>query len=115
MSNSKSIRCFDYVNHPYQEVRDILSDQAADVFRNATRTAASRAATIASELHVNIAGFEVGTDISVSINKIDERPRQPNIPPATHLQLEWEAAKMSQLFPGNGNVIIFLTTAQGSL
>ena len=99
MAKQGTIRCYDYVNHPYEEVRKVLGSQADQVFRNATRTAASRAQSVASELHINIGGIEIGTDISISVKKIEDHPKQLQSPPITRLQLEWEAAKMPKLFP----------------
>ena len=99
MSRSKTIRCYDYVNHPYEAVRDVLSVEVPIVFRNATKAAASHAQSLASELSVNIAGIEVGTDISISIKKIEAHPKQVASSPITRLQLEWAAAKRPRLFP----------------
>src|SRR5579862_3938335 len=42
------IRCFDYVNHPYERVRNALSKDAGALFQSATRAAASRAQSVAS-------------------------------------------------------------------
>ncbi|MFQ5650574.1 MAG: hypothetical protein ACE5IY_11585 [bacterium] len=96
---SKTIRCYDYVNQPYEAVRDALSVDTLTVFRNATKAAASRAQTVAAELRVNVRGIEVGTDISISVREIEDRPKRVTSPPVTRLQLEWEAAKMPRLFP----------------
>lgn len=99
MSKDKTIRVYDYVNHPYEAVKDVLCSDAAGVFRNATKVAALRAKTVASELHVNIAGIEVGTDIDISVKAVEERPKKIMSPEATLIQLEWEASKMPRLFP----------------
>lgn len=99
MSKAKTIRVYDYVNHPYEAVREKLSRDALSVFSKATKVAAQRAKSVASELHVNIAGIEVGTDISISIKSIEEHPKKIASPPMTCLNLEWEAAKMPRLFP----------------
>jgi len=96
---SKAINVYDYVNHPYQAVRDKLTADASEVFRNATKIAAMRAKTVASELHVNIAGIEIGTDIAISVKSVEEQPKQSISSPITRIQLEWEAAKMPGLFP----------------
>ncbi len=53
MAKGRPIRTFDYVNHPYDSVRDALRDDALDVFRSATHAAASRAHEVAVGLHVN--------------------------------------------------------------
>lgn len=96
---SKTIRVYDYVNHPYEEVRKLLSDDASAVFRNATKVAALRARNVASELHVNIAGIEVGTDISISVKAIEYSKKKIMSPAKTTLQIEWEATKMPHFFP----------------
>ena len=99
MSKRGTIRCYDYINHPYETVKNVFSTQADHVFRDATKTAGSRANTVAAELHTNIGGIEVGTDISISINKIEDQPKQPFSPPITKLQLEWKSTNMPRLFP----------------
>lgn len=96
---SKTIRFYDYVNHPYEKVREVLRSGASEVFKNATKVAAQRAKTVASELHVNIAGIEIGTDISISVTDIEEEPKKITSPAKTRIELEWEAAKMPHLFP----------------
>jgi hypothetical protein len=99
MSSGRDIRCYDYVNHPFEQVRDVLSSGALTVFQNATKVAASRAHSVASELRVNIAGIEVGTDISITVKNIEEQPREVSSPPVTRLRLEWGATKLPRLFP----------------
>ena len=49
MSKGREIHCYDYVNHPYEKVRGALSKDAPAVFQAATKAAASRAQSIASE------------------------------------------------------------------
>jgi hypothetical protein len=99
MSKSREIRSYDYVNHPYERVRDALTRDSLAVFQAATKNAASRAQSVAAELHVNIAGFAIGTDISISVKNIEERAREMKASPATYLQLEWEATRSPRLFP----------------
>jgi hypothetical protein len=99
MSERRTIRVFDYVNRPYSEVQPIVSENALSVFRNATKVAALRANDLASELHVNIAGIEVGTDIAISIKSVDSVEKSGPQPELTRIELEWEAARMPRLFP----------------
>lgn len=93
------IRVYDYVNRPYDTVRQRLSEDAVGVFRNATKVAATRANTLASELHVNIAGIEVGTEISITVKSVDVLEKTVTAPESTRIEIEWEAAKMPGLFP----------------
>ena len=93
------IRCYDYVNHPYERVRDALRDNSLTVFQSATKAAASRAQSIAAELHVDIGGVGVKTDIRISVKSVEETILDVMWTPATRLLLEWEAATKPGLFP----------------
>ena len=99
MSKGCEIRCYDYVNHPYAQVRDALTKDALAVFQSATKAAASRARSIASELRLDIGGIGIEADIRISVKNIDEKFPEAMSAPATRLQVEWEAATMPRLFP----------------
>jgi hypothetical protein len=99
MAKGNEIHCYDYVNHPYQEVRDALTSDAKSVFSHATRSASVRARSVASELRVNFIGIELATDVLISVKSSEEKPRETSSPVKTVLQLEWEAAKAPHLFP----------------
>jgi hypothetical protein len=96
---SREIRCFDYVNHPYARVRDALTKDAPALFRAATRAAASRAHSVASELRIDLGGIGVEADINISVQNIEERVSEASSAPVTRMQIEWEAATMPRLFP----------------
>jgi hypothetical protein len=95
----REIRCYDYVKHPYQRVRDALKRDALTVFQSATKTADSRAQTVAAELRVDFGGIGMQTDINIVIKSVDERVPGPSSIPATRLRLEWEAGTMPRFFP----------------
>jgi len=99
MNKGIEIRCYDYVNHSYAMVRDTLRRDALDVFRAATKAAATRAETVAAELHVDLGGVGVKADIKISVKGIEEKIGDTTSGPATRLQLEWEAATAPGLFP----------------
>ena len=99
MGTARKIRSYDYVNHPYERVRDALRENALAVFQSATKAAASRAQSIASELHFDFGGIGVKTDINISVKNIEEKAPDATSNPATRLLLEWEAATMPRLFP----------------
>jgi hypothetical protein len=99
MDKGREIRCYDYVNHPYERVRDVLKQNALAVFQSATKTAASRAESVAAELHVDFGGIGVKSDIKIFVKGIDEKPGDAMSTPATQLLLEWEAATAPRLFP----------------
>jgi hypothetical protein len=99
MSKRREIRCYDYVNHPYGRVRDALRQDALRVFQSATKAAASRAESIAAELHVDVGGIGVKSDIKISVKNVEEKGRDSVSTPTTRLALEWEGATMPRLFP----------------
>lgn len=95
----REIRCYDYVNRPYERVRDALKQNSLAVFQSATKNAASRAQSVAAELHVDFGGIGVKTDIKIALKTMEERVADPISIPTMTLQLEWEAAAMPRLFP----------------
>src|ERR1019366_2297807 len=112
MSKGREIRCYDYVNHPYEQVREALSRDAIAVFQAATKAAASRAQSVAAELRLDLGGIAVEADIKISLKNIDERGAEAMAGPVTRLQLEWEAATMPRLFPFmKGDLAIYPLTS----
>jgi hypothetical protein len=99
MSTGREIRSYDYVNCPYERVCDALRQNALAVFQSATKAAASRAQSIAAELHVDFGGIGVKTDINISVKNIEEKIVDATSTPTTRLLLEWEAATVPGLFP----------------
>ena len=112
MNTGRNIRSYDYVNHPYERVRDTLKQNAVAVFQSATRAAATRAESVAAELHVDFAGIGVKADIKILVKGIEERAADTASPASTKLLLEWEAAAMPRLFPlMQGELSIYPLTA----
>lgn len=99
MAKGRQFRTFDYVNRPYAQVRDALLDDAEDIFRKATRAAASRAYDVASALHVEIGGLEIGAEIAINVEGIEESGGMRPSATRTRVLLDWEAAKHPRLFP----------------
>lgn len=113
MDTSRQVRSYDYVNRPYERVRDALQEDAAVIFHKATQAAASRSRSLAAELRVDIAGVEIGTEIAISINAIEETPSKATAPATTRLDLAWEATKSPRLFPiMQAQLSIYALTAQ---
>jgi len=91
---TKTLHCYDYINHPFAEVRDALLATPHHVFRMATAAATTHAAA----LHARIAGLDVGTDVAIHIAEI-ARDTIAYDKPATRLMLEWSAARNPERFP----------------
>jgi len=98
MSKGREVRFYDYVNRPYDRVSAALKQDPLSVFRSATKAAAARAQSVAVELHVDIGGVGVKSDINVSVTGIEEKT-DATLGPTTRLALEWEAATTPRLFP----------------
>jgi len=97
MEATKSVVCYDYVNHPYEKVCKALTLHANEVFHAATKSAETRAELVAAGLHVKIAGIEFGKEILVDIKSyVDVEKKHER---KLSIQLEWKAANSSRLFP----------------
>jgi hypothetical protein len=98
VKNAREVRSYDYVNHPYDRVRDALRRDALTVFQSATTTAVARAQSVATELRVDFGGIAIKADVKIHIKNIEEIV--DTIPaPTARLLLEWEAATRPGLFP----------------
>lgn len=98
MNTGREIRSYDYVNRPYERVRDALRQNSLSIFRSATKAAASRAESVAAELHVDFGGIGIKSDINISVRSIEEEADTTSTP-RTRLLLDWEAATMPRMFP----------------
>lgn len=108
----RKIRCYDYVNHPYERVCDALKQNAVMVFQSATKTAVYRAQSVAAELRVDFAGIGVKADIKIDVKSVGEKVAGSAAMPSTTVTLEWEAAKMPRLFPlMKGELSVYPLTA----
>lgn len=98
MTKRHELRCYDYVNHPYDEVRNALLHDPLGIFERATRSAAARANAIGAELHVRIGAIDVAADVAIHIDKVTEA-RSPDDKPATQITISWKAERRPGLFP----------------
>ena len=99
MSQSREIRTYEYVNHPYEGVRDVLLSDALATFRTATNAASDRAESVAAALRVSVAGVDVGKELRITMGEAVETPAEVGRPPSTRIPIEWEAADRPGLFP----------------
>jgi hypothetical protein len=93
------IRSYDYVNHPYSRVKAALTADPIAVFRDATRSAATRVQSLAAELRVTVAGVDVITEIVVKPGRLTEETSGPYGMPTIKLPISWEAAHHPGWFP----------------
>lgn len=112
MSDGQKVRSYDYVNQPFDRVSDGLSARPLEVFQAATKAAATRANSLASELRIDLGGITLGADISIAVKEIVHRNAAGAVGPSTVIHLEWEAANRPHLFPFmKGQLAVYPLTA----
>lgn len=94
------IRAFDYVNRPYEPVRDAIKNDALNIFRRATKLAEDRSEALVASLSVEIAGVQLAKDIAIVIGEPrEESPGRSALSRVTRVAVEWQAADSPRLFP----------------
>lgn len=100
LMSEREIRSYDYVNQPYDRVRDALKQEAASVFQRATRLAEARTGELLVTLNVEGSGLSVSKEVELSIGEIHEEQRGGSLASRTlHVPLSWRAAQAPGLFP----------------
>ena len=93
----KPIRCYDFVNQPFDQVCDALRSKSNAVFHDATMSAESRGSEIAAGLHVKVAGFDVTKNVNIVIRSYTEI--ESTAGKKMTVQFDWKAAEVAGLFP----------------
>ena len=79
--SDRKLRCYAYVNRPFEEVSKRLHDRTDDLFPKATSTAAARAGEVAGNLRVKAGAIDVGVDVSIHVGTVREEEGHPgNVP-----------------------------------
>ncbi|MGE0792520.1 MAG: hypothetical protein AB7S26_43015 [Sandaracinaceae bacterium] len=95
----RSVRAFDYVNHPYERVRDAVRAEPLALFARATKAAAARSEDVATALSVDLAGIEISRDVDIQIRGVSEDAGKGELHRSTHVALAWSASESARLFP----------------
>lgn len=97
----RQIRCYEYVNRPYDRVTQAVKQDPAALFRPSADEAASRAdeVAIAAGLEVEVGSLSVGTNVAIEIVGIEEPETRSALSRVTRLALHWQAEKRPGLFP----------------
>ncbi|MEJ7600271.1 MAG: hypothetical protein WKG01_20345 [Kofleriaceae bacterium] len=97
-SHRNEVHAYDYVNHPYHEVRRVLLADPLGTLQRATRVAASRAQSTVAELRASVGGVEIAAAIELDL--IDTKlATAPDGRQATHFILGWKGVAHAALFP----------------
>lgn len=112
MATRPEIRSYDYVNRPYGRVRDALVQDPARIFSVATQAAAARARSLASALHVSVAGLDIGAEVLVTVGEIEEVESAGYASTITRIPVSWKHASRPELFPlMDGELSVYALTA----
>jgi len=96
---SRTLRCYEYVNRPYDAVRTLLRDRPLELLRRATTSAVARTRELAGNLRVDVGGVEIAVEVSLHIRGVREEAGVAGVSPVTHVNIGWEATRTPSLFP----------------
>ncbi len=99
MLEPRPLRVYQYVNRPYERVREALYERGQELFQRATMSAAARTDVLAATLRVNASGIEIGVDVRIHLQRIRDEEWVKGLAPVTRVSLTWEAARATALFP----------------
>lgn len=99
MSEPRALRCYEYVNRPYEGVRELIHRDPLKLLQRATTSAAARARSLVANLRVQVVGIEIGVDVRVLVRRTRDEERGPGSVPLTRVELTWEATRLPALFP----------------
>lgn len=98
--SKREVRAFDYVNQPYEPVRDLIQREALSIFQRATRLAEDRSGDLVASLSVDLAGIKVSKDIAIEVGEVHETTHgKSELSRVTSVELTWQAADNPGLFP----------------
>jgi hypothetical protein len=93
------VRCYEYVNRPYESVRALLHGDPMKLLQTATTSAAARSSSLLANLRVQVAGIEIGLDVRVLMRGIRDQRAGAGNEPITRLEFSLNAARLPALFP----------------
>ena len=99
MSQRKTVRCYGYVERPYEQVRALLHLQPLELLQRATNSASARANALIANLRVDVGGIEIGVDIRAHVKRVSDEEGVAGMTPVTRVDLGWEAARTPTFFP----------------
>jgi hypothetical protein len=99
MSQPRPLHCYEYIDRPYERVRELLHRDPSSLLQRATTSAAARTNALVANLHLQVAGIEIGVDVRVFVRRIRDQQATSKDPAVTRLELSWEAVRLPALFP----------------
>lgn len=99
MTTERTLRCYDYVNQPFDRVQAALRGGVPGVFSRATTNAAAREHVLGVQLHVRVALFDIATDVRVEVGAIEDTKSSQWGYDVTIFPITWSAVATPSLFP----------------
>ncbi len=98
MSESREVRCYDYVPVRHERVRQLLHSDGVAIFSRATSIVTERARELVATLRLNVGPVEVGVDVQLHVKGITDEVGATG-DPRTRLDFTWEATERAGFFP----------------
>jgi hypothetical protein len=99
MSDPRKLRCYQYINRPYEQVCALLRHRPLELLNRATTSASARAEALGASLHVTMGGIEIGVEVRPHLRAMREEKGLAGRSPVTILEIGWEASRAPGLFP----------------
>ena len=99
MSEPRSLRCYQYINRPYEQVRDVLRARPLEILARASKSASARTKELVANLSVSFGLVDVGVDVRTHLHGIREDEAVAGLSPVTRLDIGWEALDSPMAFP----------------
>jgi hypothetical protein len=97
--SQRDIRAYDYVNQPYDAVRNALANDARGVFHRATTLATDRSHELIASLSIDLGGVHLSKAIVIEVGEAEEESRGTELSRVTRIPVEWHATESAALFP----------------
>jgi hypothetical protein len=108
MSIERTLRCYDYVSQPFEQVHTALSRDAAGIFKRATTVAAEREYAISVQLRVRVGMVSVATDVHVDVGPMQDTTSSPLGYEVKVFPLTWRSISGPSLFPSmNAKLLVY--------
>jgi hypothetical protein len=99
MSEPRTLRCYQYVNRPYERVREVLRSRPLELLQRATTSAAARAQTLTATVRLTLGAVEVGVEVRTYLHAVRDEESVADLTPVMRLDIGWEAVHSPTLFP----------------
>lgn len=96
---ARTLRCYQYVNRPYDAVRSLLHERPLELLSRATTSAVARTRDLAGSLRIEVGGVELAVAVSLHVRAVRDENGVGGVSPVTHVTMGWEAAHSPALFP----------------